>query len=244
MHFEIAAIRAIQTLGQTTLTEVLDTLTALRSGGALPEKPKAVRSHEPPAVNKPAARATTPAAPAKSEPAPAARPSLLAAVAASLGETKPAPPPKPEPAPGPVVREEPAGTAPTDGPGVSVEELWPAIIARVRKDRPLISGWVESGILLEIQNGTAVVGFPPDQNLAMEYCEKANNRNLLEQIVSELSGRSLKVKCVARPGLVVTPPAPAPAQKPEPPADPMLAFKDDPLIQKALAEFKAEILPA
>ena len=32
MHFEIAAIRAIQTLGQATLTEVLDTLTAIRGG--------------------------------------------------------------------------------------------------------------------------------------------------------------------------------------------------------------------
>ena len=39
MHFEIAAIRAIQTLGQATLTEVLDTLTAMRGGGALPERP-------------------------------------------------------------------------------------------------------------------------------------------------------------------------------------------------------------
>ncbi len=245
MHFEIAAIRAIQALGQTTLTEVLETLTALRGGGALPEKPRAVRSQEPAVVSKPAARAAAPATPAKSEPtALATRPSLVAAVAASLGETKPTPPPKAEAEPVPVIREEPATAAPADGPAVSVEELWPAIIARIRKDRPLISGWVEAGMLLEVKNGTAIVGFPPDQNLAMEYCETANNRKLLEQIASELAGRSLTLKCVARPGLIVTPPAPMPSQKPEPPADPMLAFKDDPLIQKALAEFKAEILSA
>jgi DNA polymerase-3 subunit gamma/tau len=233
MHFEIAAIRAIQTLGQTTLTEVLDTLTALRGGGPLPEKAKGSVA---------AARAV---APTKSEPAAQApRPSLLAAVAASLGESKSTPPPVAAPEPTPVIREEPAASAPVVSAAISVDELWPAIVARVRKDRPLISGWVEAGLLLEIKDGAAVVGFAPDQNLAMEYCEKANNRKLLEQIATELAGRPLALKCVARPGLVVTPAAPMPAQKPEPPADPMLAFKNDPLIQKALAEFKAEILPA
>ncbi|HEY2800165.1 MAG TPA: DNA polymerase III subunit gamma/tau, partial [Chthoniobacterales bacterium] len=36
LHFEVAVIKAIQTLGQVTLTEVLDNLTALRSGSSTP----------------------------------------------------------------------------------------------------------------------------------------------------------------------------------------------------------------
>ena len=32
LHFEIALIKAIQSLGQTTLTEVIDALTVLREG--------------------------------------------------------------------------------------------------------------------------------------------------------------------------------------------------------------------
>ncbi len=46
MHFEIAVIRAIQTLSQATLTEVLDTLAAMRGGKeivALPPRPTPVK---------------------------------------------------------------------------------------------------------------------------------------------------------------------------------------------------------
>ena len=39
LHFEIAVIKAIQTLGQTTLTEIIDTLAVLRGGGE-PSLPK------------------------------------------------------------------------------------------------------------------------------------------------------------------------------------------------------------
>jgi DNA polymerase-3 subunit gamma/tau len=39
MHLEVAVIRAIQTLNQATLTDVLDTLTALRGGAPPPAKP-------------------------------------------------------------------------------------------------------------------------------------------------------------------------------------------------------------
>ena len=54
LHFEIAIIKAVQTLDQATLSEILDALTAIRSGGELPpraasgnsgslEKPAAIR---------------------------------------------------------------------------------------------------------------------------------------------------------------------------------------------------------
>ncbi len=73
LHFEIAVIKAIQTLNQASLSEVLEALAALRTGGELP-----------PAVKKPArslnrpmhAAPVAPAAPrkfeAKAEPAPVA----------------------------------------------------------------------------------------------------------------------------------------------------------------------------
>jgi DNA polymerase-3 subunit gamma/tau len=60
LHFEIALIKAIQTLGQTTLTEVIDALTALRRGesGAASQPPSAPsrRGDEPPAGPRPAPR--------------------------------------------------------------------------------------------------------------------------------------------------------------------------------------------
>lgn len=97
LHFEIAVIKAIQTLGQATLTEVLDTLTALKTGGELPVHQPAPAVSRPPAVSKPAPQA-------EPAPAPAPRRSLVAAFRQEAAP-KPTPAPTPVPEPAPVVPE-------------------------------------------------------------------------------------------------------------------------------------------
>jgi DNA polymerase-3 subunit gamma/tau len=67
MHLEVAVIRAIQTLNQATLTEVLDTLTALRGGAPV----------SAPAKNAPSAAKPAP------KPVPAPKPSVPKAAAES-----------------------------------------------------------------------------------------------------------------------------------------------------------------
>ena len=65
LHFEVAVIKAIQTLGQVTLTQVIENLTALRGGGGSQPTPAPKTAKPQPAAPKP-----TPA-PAKAEsPAP------------------------------------------------------------------------------------------------------------------------------------------------------------------------------
>jgi DNA polymerase-3 subunit gamma/tau len=167
-------------------------------------------------------------------------------VAASLGEKKapePAPKVSEEPAPKPESKPQAVPVAAAASPAISTDAIWPQVVARVRKDRPLISEWVESGKLAEITNGVAVLAFPPDAGLARDACERANNRTFLEKTLSELAGTPVTIKTETRAGLVVERIAREEA-KPEPKIDPLEAFKNDPLIQKALAEFKAEILPA
>ncbi len=276
MHFEIAAIRAVQTLGQASLTEVLDTLTAIRGGGAMPERPvkkveapkapaaaaaeKKTEQPKPVAASAPAPVAVPPPPPAPvpavepavpaSAPAeaPSGRVSLSAFVAASLGEKDRKVPPaaaKPEPKVDaePARKAEAKPAAASAAPSASAQELWPQLVARIRKDRPLISDWVESGQLTDIGNGVAVLSFPPDADLARDTCERPNNRTFLEKLLGELTGAPVALKIDKREGLMVQKLAREEA-KPEPKIDPMEAFKNDPLIQKALAEFKAEILPA
>jgi hypothetical protein len=75
----------------------------------------------------------------------------------------------------------------------------------------------------------------------MESCERANNRQFIETVLSELAGQPLTLKCEKREGLTVEKVAPL-ESKAEPPADPMADFKNDPLIHKALEIFQAEIL--
>jgi DNA polymerase-3 subunit gamma/tau len=240
MHFEIAAIRAIQTLSQATLTQVLDTLTALRGGGPLPEA--GVGGRKPEVKSD---QAAMPAKKTETKPVvPVTKSSSSPTVTASLGESIP---PAAIPPPTAKVSEEPVATPAAKpvatSPSISVEDLWPQLVARIRKERPLISAWVEAGQLMENDNGTAVLAFPPDADLARESCVRANNRSFLESLLSELAGQPLTLKFERREGLIIKKLPPS-ATKPEAPADPMEAFKNDPLIRKALADFKAEIIPA
>ena len=131
MHFEVAAIRAIQILKSATLTEVLDTLSALRGGeapmpAALPPAPPAVK----PKANPPTPRlAESPRSSAPSE-----KPLARAAIPA-----KPMAASRPEPA-----AVEPAATAPThQASAMPKEDFWNALVNAVRRDRKLISAWVE-----------------------------------------------------------------------------------------------------
>ncbi len=220
MHFEVAVIRAIQTLGQATLDDVLDTLTTLRGGGGGGAKSE---------VGNRKSEASNAAAPQRS---------LSAAVAAAI-----APPAKavPAPAPAAVVREEPAKPAPATVAIVEPDELWKQAVARIRKERPLVLTWVQAGTLLGVEGDTAILGFPPDADIAREACDQAKQRGFLEDVLSSVAGRRLVLRCVKREGLVVEPLAFAGEPKPEA-KDPMAEFKDDAVIRRAIEEFKAEIV--
>jgi DNA polymerase-3 subunit gamma/tau len=118
------------------------------------------------------------------------------------------------------------------------------LLVAVRRDRPLISTWLEAGTLLEVAGRKVRLGFPPAQKMAMESLVRPNNRGFLEKLLTQLTGEPRELVCEAREGLVVQPVTlPAPAPEPAPP-DPMEEFKNDPLIRKALEIFQAEIQPA
>ena len=216
LHFEVAVIKAVHTLQQTTLSEVIDTLSILRGGG------------EP-------ATPSLPAAPVKRESAPAPAPRIQVVSSAPPKPAAPvaAPPPveaKPAP-PAPVVAEKPEP--------VADENVWIELLKLIRGNRPLISPWVEAGTLLKIENDTFIVGFPKEQSLSMESLQRPNNRKFLEELIATVTGRPLTLKCELREGLVVAPPV-LPESKPAAKADE--DFKNDPKIKKAMEIFEAEIL--
>jgi DNA polymerase-3 subunit gamma/tau len=248
LHFEIAIIKAVQTLEQATLTEILDALAAIRSGVDLPAR--APRANTGAAEKPPA-----PPLPRKAAPEPPGKVPESSAVSSS------APPERrssdrqssaPPPDPSPVVNETPESAALPDlqAPAIPVaipvdtNALWTGILVAVRQERPLILTWLEAGALLEVTAGAVRLGFPPKQRMAMESLLRPNNRGFLEKLFTQLIGAPRILECEEREGLVVAPsnlppPAPAPA-----PADPMEEFKNDPLIRKALEIFQAEIQPA
>jgi DNA polymerase-3 subunit gamma/tau len=226
LHFEIAIIKAVQTLEQATLSEILDALTAIRSGGELPARLTAAGPGEKPAPSRPILRKPV-------EPAPAsiAKPPVQNAQLA-----EPTPAAAPEPAP--IVSETPEPAAPR--PELDTKTLWTDFLLAVRRDRPLITTWLEAGTLLELAGTKARLGFPPAQKMAMESLLRANNRAFIENLFTQLAGQPVTIECETREGLEIEPvniPAPVPV-------DPLEEFRNDPLIRKALEIFQAEIQPA
>ena len=265
MHLEVAMLRAIHSVGQVTLSEVIDTLSAIREGRepaarkqqthaqlVLP-KPKAPSI----ASGTPLARSSQPAAqPAK----PKAKPSDK--TAATSDESVPATPKREQQAEKTTASspaqataadsfaqmshsEEPA-TSRVAEPSATVIEadvsvIWPALVKSVRQRRPLISMWLESGALLSAGSGKAVIGFSKDQNLAFDYIQQSNNKAFLEEVLTEIIGLPTALSCEKHDSVQLVPvPKPAPAAT-EQARDPMEEFKDDPLIRKALELFKARL---
>ncbi len=223
LHFEVAVIKAIQTLEQVTLNEVIENLSALRDGTKQPApKPRRAPVEPPKPIS-----VTRPAAPAKVEQA-AAKPQPQPPVA----EETPAPPPAP----------------PEPEPSLDAETLWTKAVDQIRTRRPLIKGWIESAKALGIEGRSFHLGFPPEQKTAMESIAMPRNRDFLQSVLKEISGREWDLKFSLKEGLLVEPPAPEPAAAGNgaavrKPPESATAFKDDPLIREALEIFKGEIKP-
>jgi DNA polymerase-3 subunit gamma/tau len=127
---------------------------------------------------------------------------------------------------------------------VDAQALWTSVLVAVRRDRPLITTWLEAGMLVEVTDNAVRLAFPTKQSMAMESLMRPNNRAFLEKLFAQLVGEPRVLECEAREGLIVEP-AILPPPEPEPaPVDPMEEFKNDPLIRKALEIFQAEIQPA
>jgi len=210
LHLEIALIRAIQTLSEIRLGAVIDALESLRGG-----------SNEP-AASEPAAALPTP--PQK------------ALVAANPSRVSPGEPPVVEPAAElrPAQDLPKSETAPAPEP--SIESAWSRLLQVVATRRPLIVSWIKFGTPVGLDNGTLRVGFPKDQQLAVESLSRPNNRKLLEDVLSEILGSASQIAFETRNDLSL--PTPTTAEKP---METLQSFKNDPMIQKALEIFKAEI---
>ncbi len=190
-------------------------------------------SNEPAAVvrEEPSEPKVTPSVAAKApENAPVAEPASLIAEPAATKLKEPT-----------FARDEPPAASPAAPLQRDLLACWPEVIEQVRSLRPLIVPWVEAGTLLEVRGGVALLGFPTEQGLAAEYCQAAQNRTFLEELLSTFAGEPMELKTRLQPGLAVKTPS---ARPPQVAADPMEDFRNDPLIRRALEIFRAQIQPA
>jgi len=118
----------------------------------------------------------------------------------------------------------------------SLDSSWLRVLQEVSSRRPLVLSWIESASPLRFESGTLTLGFPKDRAIAVESLSRANTKAFLEEICGEVLGQACKLQFELKDGLT-------PVSRPTvpKPVDPMEDFKNDPLIQKALELFKAEI---
>ena len=150
LHFEVAVIRAIQTLGQTTLDEVIENLNALRDG-------KTAVAGRGPGVGKPAAT------------------NVKQAGTSDAGNKPNAP--------------------------INVNEIWGKVVAEIETRRPFIKNWIEEAHPLGANGRNFELGFPTDQRMVMEHLSSRANREFLEALLKEISGRDWALKFSVRENL-------------------------------------------
>jgi DNA polymerase-3 subunit gamma/tau len=189
LHFEVAVIKAIHTLGQATLDQVIENLAALRDGKEVSKK-KAVASVAD-----------------------------AGSAAVSDRSYKPA-------ARGAEKNEKSGSTMEPD-------ELWKKIAPKVPQ-KSFLRTLIDSVTVLGAEGRNFLVGYPLDQKSTIETLATASNKQQLENLLRDSSGRDWTVKFLGKEGLVAKP---ASIQR-EIKSD---LFKNDPLIQEALEIFKGEI---
>ena len=220
LQLDVAVIKALHLLDETSLSDVIETLASLSSGEIPPvsDAPQAPRRPAP--APEPAPRPAPAREPAK--PLPTAAPAAAA----------PAARPDPEDA------------------GVSAATVWEAVAEEFAKDSFIRFGWLREGGFERFEGGAIFLRFPGSSREASESMWMEKGLKDLEARLTRELGQTVRLAFEFDETIFTPPepePEPerrepsAPAAPPQPPADPMEEFKADPLIRKALEVFKSTL---
>jgi DNA polymerase III subunit gamma/tau len=241
LHLEIAVIRAIQSLREVGIDQILDALENLRvqgspgDGGSRSDPDKIKKKVSPPDFSTTGIpTATQPATDQPIEGDLSKLPIETNVEGESARESSPTeddliavPAEIPQ---DPVSLEEAE-----DADDESLNSLWMKVVDEVRRRRPLIQAWIEMATPLGQTGMEVLIGFPATQQLAMESLLRSNNRKFVEELLTEIAAAPRTIRAELRDDLA----PPETGVKSE--TTLLDGFKNDPLIQKALEIFKAEI---
>ena len=109
-----------------------------------------------------------------------------------------------------------------------VNEIWSKVVAQIKTRRPFIKSWIEEAHPLGASGRNFELGFPNEQRMVMDHLSSRANREFLEALLKEISGRDWALKFSLKENL----PAKTPAAK----------SKNAPaIVGEALEMFKGEI---
>ncbi len=254
LQLDVAVIKALHLLDETSLTDVIDALSGLYNGEAPAPRPERPASIVAPKAAPPAPAQTSLSKPS---PAPVTEPAPAAPIVSAPVEPQPVLEmeiPKPTPAvvrtPPPVVPK--AAPAPTPEPAASVDAAlcWEHIAAEFSKNSVIRFGWFREGVFDRLENGRMTVRFPA-------ALREAGSSMFMEKGIKDIEARLLQdlgqpTKIVFEFDEALQSAIPEPEPEPEAPQpvepvvempaeDPMAEFLNDPLIEKALEIFKGTL---
>jgi DNA polymerase-3 subunit gamma/tau len=172
LHFEVAIIKAIQSLNQATLDEVIERLGELRDGKTSTEKK------------------TLAAAPESS----AKQPSVVAANRQSGSDSAASPADNGEQR-APRVAESANGDD-------DVEKIWQRAFSKIPNQKAFVRNSAAVAHVLPSEGRHFILGFSPDQQSPMDILGTATNRKLIETLLREVSGKDWTLKLTVRDNLV------------------------------------------
>ena len=224
LQLDVALIKAVHLLEEASLSEVLDTLSALRSGAPLPERhapksPLAARSIRPTPMAKPEVVVTSVKPAFPPEPAKVTTPAIEAVSALNPEPKAEVEPPASTassevPTPEPVIasaNEEPsAGSQPT----TSDDDPWHTVAMKLAADSPLKFGWVEDGHFVGRSGSTITVEFPPSLESHTQTLFWPQAMKKIEEQLTALLGE--KISFASRFTGEEPPPIPEPEPTPPP----------------------------
>ena len=183
LHFEVAIIKAIQSLNQATLDEVIEKLGELRDGKTSTEKKTLIAAPESSA--KPSSVAAGPSRTGIVSPA---SESYAADTAASTA---------------PRVAESANGED-------DIETIWRRAFSKIPTQKAFVRNSAAVAHVLPSEGRYFILGFSPDQKSPMDILGTATNRKLIETLLREVSGKDWTLKLTVQENL---PSKPQPSAK-------------------------------
>ncbi len=174
LHFEVAIIKAIQSLNQATLDEVIEKLGELRDGKT------------------PAEKKTLVAAPERS-----AKGSSVTAGNRQSGSDSPA---SKTNAADTSASTAPRVAEAADGDN-DVENIWKRAYAKIPVQKAFVRNSAAVAHVLASEGRHFVLGFSPDQKSPMDILGTATNRKLIESLLHEVSGKDWTLRLTVRENL-------------------------------------------
>jgi DNA polymerase-3 subunit gamma/tau len=211
LHFEVAIIKAIQSLGQATLDEVIEKLGELRDGRAQPEP---ARGRGAPPTRTVAADPSSDVASTKANDRDETKQSRQHVELTAPGNSK--------------TRVEEKATT------VDSEKIWQAVLAKIPVQKGFVRNSASAAHVLGVEGRNFILGFAPGDKPTMDILGTPANRKFVETLLHEVSENEWTLKLTLNEELTSKS---AIAQKDSPSPD----FKDEPLIQDAIELFNARV---